>query len=127
MSDIVPLEPSIIVIFGITGDLSKRYLLPALYHLIKVGLLDSQSLIIGVSRQQISSEELVTGIDLHLGEDTEAGDTEATLQFKKQIRMVQLDLDSLDDYKKLNQTLESIEAEKGRPSCRSPMEARERR
>lgn len=114
MSDIVPLEPSIIVIFGITGDLSKRYLLPALYHLIKVGLLDSQSLIIGVSRQQISSEELVTGIDLHHGEDTEAGDTEATLQFKKQIRMVQLDLDSLDDYKKLNQTLESIEAEKGR-------------
>lgn len=33
------LEPAIIVVFGVTGDLAQRYLLPALYHLFKDNLL----------------------------------------------------------------------------------------
>lgn len=114
MTEVIALEPSIIVIFGITGDLSKRYLLPALYHLIKVGLIDSQTVIVGVSRQQISNDELVDGIDLHHGEDTEPEDEDATLHLKNQMRMVQLDLDNLQDYQKLSQALADIETERGR-------------
>ena len=33
-------EPCIVVIFGASGDLTKRKLLPALYHLEQAGLLD---------------------------------------------------------------------------------------
>ena len=34
-----PLQPHVIVLFGATGDLSRRKLLPGLYHLSKAGLL----------------------------------------------------------------------------------------
>ncbi len=113
MSEVIPLEPSIIVIFGISGDLSKRYLLPALFHLIKVGLLDSQTVIVGVSRQSITNEQLLDGVDLHHDEATEPADTEAQQRLLSQLRMVQLDLDKLEDYQRLKQQLEDIEAEQG--------------
>ena len=41
------LEPTIIVIFGITGDLAQRKLLPALYHLVKDGLLHEKTILVG--------------------------------------------------------------------------------
>ncbi len=113
MSEVVPLEPSIIVIFGITGDLSKRYLLPALFHLIKVGLLSSQTVIVGVSRQAIGVDELLNGIDLHHGEETQPEDADALVRLKQQIRMTQLDLEKVEDYQQLRQRLDSLEADAG--------------
>lgn len=114
MSEIIPLEPSLVVIFGITGDLSKRYLLPALYHLLKVGLLDSQTVIVGISRQAITNDELLDGVDLHHGEDTQPEDAAVLAHMKNQIKMVQLDLDNLDDYKRLHGQLNDIEAGLGK-------------
>ena len=113
MSEVVPLEPSCIVIFGITGDLSKRYLLPALFHLTKIGLLNSQSTIIGVSRQLISTQELLDGVDLHSGEPEEPADAEALQRLQNQITMVRLDLENVDDYKELKQHLDTLETERG--------------
>lgn len=114
MSDDTPLEPSIIVIFGITGDLSKRYLLPALYHLLKVGLIDKQTVIVGISRQSLSSDELLNGVDLHHGEDTQPDDAEFVTRLRDQIQMVQLDLDKLEDYQRLNTQLNDIESKLGK-------------
>jgi glucose-6-phosphate 1-dehydrogenase len=45
------------VIFGATGDLMKRKLLPALYNLAKEDFLPHKFAIIGVGRQEMSSEE----------------------------------------------------------------------
>lgn len=114
MPEVIPLEPSIVVIFGITGDLSKRYLLPALYHLLKVGLLDNQTVIVGISRQAITNDELLDGVDLHHGEDTQPEDAAVLAQMKNQIKMVQLNLDNLDDYKRLHGQLNDIEAGQGK-------------
>jgi glucose-6-phosphate 1-dehydrogenase len=47
-----------IVIFGITGDLAGRKLLPALESIVNTGDHDELS-IIGVSRRQVTSEEIV--------------------------------------------------------------------
>src|SRR6266566_3188376 len=47
-------EPLLFVIFGATGDLSRRKLLPALYHLAQQGLFD-RSVVLGTAR--------TTGID----------------------------------------------------------------
>mgnify|MGYP000879255533 FL=1 len=52
-------RPLLLVIFGITGDLAKRKLLPALYHLFEQGELPSQTRIIGVSRQPVEAELLL--------------------------------------------------------------------
>jgi glucose-6-phosphate 1-dehydrogenase len=43
-------EPSIFVIFGATGDLAKRKILPAMYELHTHGLTDRGCVILGVSR-----------------------------------------------------------------------------
>ena len=46
-------EAGILVIFGASGDLTKRKLLPALFHLEQVGLLPAQFSIVGVARRPL--------------------------------------------------------------------------
>jgi glucose-6-phosphate 1-dehydrogenase len=49
-----------IVIFGASGDLTKRKLIPALYNLTASGLLSGKTRIIGVARRPWSEEEFRT-------------------------------------------------------------------
>ncbi|HEU5457187.1 MAG TPA: glucose-6-phosphate dehydrogenase [Terracidiphilus sp.] len=49
-------EPGIMVIFGASGDLTKRKLLPALFHLEQSGLLPKQFAIVGVARRPLGGE-----------------------------------------------------------------------
>src|SRR4026207_1480559 len=49
-------EPCGVVIFGATGDLTKRKLMPALCRLLDMGCLDSVR-ILGVGRSAMSGEE----------------------------------------------------------------------
>jgi glucose-6-phosphate 1-dehydrogenase len=48
-------EPCIVVIFGASGDLTKRKLLPALYHLDQAGLLPESFAVVGVARRDLSA------------------------------------------------------------------------
>ncbi|HEX5929921.1 MAG TPA: glucose-6-phosphate dehydrogenase [Solirubrobacterales bacterium] len=50
-------ENQVIVLFGATGDLAKRKLLPGMFHLAQVGLMPRRFRIIGVSRHGIEVEE----------------------------------------------------------------------
>jgi len=50
-------DPTIIVIFGATGDLSRRKLLPALFHLYKKCLMPELFSIIGFSRGDLLDGE----------------------------------------------------------------------
>src|SRR5277367_1344834 len=47
-------DPCIFVIFGASGDLTKRKLLPALYHLERSGLLPAEFVVVGVARRDLS-------------------------------------------------------------------------
>lgn len=47
-----PASPCIMVIFGISGDLTKRLLLPALCNLGRSGLLDEKFSIVGIARAE---------------------------------------------------------------------------
>src|SRR5947209_16389802 len=49
--------PSVMVIFGATGDLTARKLFPAIYNLAKSNLLSRESAIVGVARDAMSSDE----------------------------------------------------------------------
>jgi glucose-6-phosphate 1-dehydrogenase len=55
--DTIHVEPFTMVIFGGTGDLSRRKLLPALYHLYQDGLFSKGFSILGVARSKITDEE----------------------------------------------------------------------
>jgi glucose-6-phosphate 1-dehydrogenase len=51
-----PGDPCILVIFGSSGDLTKRLLIPALYNLRRAKLLPEEFAVIGVSRRDIDQD-----------------------------------------------------------------------
>jgi glucose-6-phosphate 1-dehydrogenase len=54
----MPATPSCaIVIFGASGDLARRKLIPAIYELAKEGLLNEHSYVVGFSRSPMTDEE----------------------------------------------------------------------
>ena len=58
-------EPSVVVIFGASGDLTKRKLLPALFHLEQAKLLPDHFRIVGVARRDLGkgfAEDMREGI-----------------------------------------------------------------
>src|SRR5258707_12565650 len=46
-------EPCIFVVFGASGDLTRRKLLPALFHLRQAGLLSEEFAVVGVARRDL--------------------------------------------------------------------------
>lgn len=50
-------DPCVMVIFGATGDLTKRKLFPAIYNLAKKGHMPDNFAIVGVGRQEMLSDE----------------------------------------------------------------------
>ncbi|HEX3453434.1 MAG TPA: glucose-6-phosphate dehydrogenase [Gaiellaceae bacterium] len=48
----------VIVLYGATGDLAKRKIIPGLFHLASVGLMPEHYRIVGVSRGTLSNDEM---------------------------------------------------------------------
>ena len=55
-------DPCSFVIFGVTGDLAHRLVVPSLYNLAVNGLLPDDFCIVGVARKGMSSEELTDSL-----------------------------------------------------------------
>ncbi len=49
-------ENHVIVLFGATGDLARRKLLPGMFHLARVGLMPERFRIVGVARHDVGEE-----------------------------------------------------------------------
>src|SRR6516225_9099066 len=62
-----PGDPCVMVIFGASGDLTRRKLIPALYNLGKNQLLSREFAVVGVAHDAMSSEEFRAKLkqDLH--------------------------------------------------------------
>lgn len=56
MAQLVPVETFDLIIFGGTGDLAKRKLLPAMYHRVRDGQISDDSRIVAVSRSEYSQD-----------------------------------------------------------------------
>src|SRR5918998_642630 len=50
-------EPCAVVIFGASGDLARRKLIPALYRLVQERLLPAEFAIVGLGRTPMTDEE----------------------------------------------------------------------
>src|SRR5436309_13147298 len=57
---IPPVEPCTLVIFGGSGDLARRRLIPALYNLLLDGLLPSSYTVLGLGRKSMTAEAFRT-------------------------------------------------------------------
>src|SRR5438874_12433949 len=53
---IIPVDPFDLVVFGATGDLAKRKLLPALFHRDQQGQIPAGARIIGASRRPMTKD-----------------------------------------------------------------------
>lgn len=52
-----PADPCTLIIFGGSGDLARRRLIPALYNLLLDGLLPAKFAVLGLGRRTMSDEE----------------------------------------------------------------------
>ena len=68
-------EACTLIIFGATGDLTRRKLLPALYELQCVGGMNSRCEIIGTGRTTLSEEQFRSGVREAFAEAKDAVDT----------------------------------------------------
>jgi len=106
-------EAGILVIFGASGDLTRRKLLPALFHLEQAGLLPANFAIVGVARRLLGGE---FAADMREG-IVEFGDVKAngpTLDnFVERISYFALKFDDPSGYAGLKAELDRIAAEKG--------------
>ncbi|NPV85042.1 MAG: glucose-6-phosphate dehydrogenase [Anaerolineae bacterium] len=96
------------VIFGVTGDLTRRKLMPALYELCKAGQLPDSFSIIGFARREWSDEDLKS----NMREALRSHNPEAELVEKllKDARFVRSTFDDLQGYQNLKQLLQEIGA-----------------
>ena len=107
-------EPTTIVIFGGTGDLAQRKLLPALFQLACKARLPDRLRIVGFARQAYSDDrfrDLMGDSVREFGQLAPRTDEWAT--FARNISYVQGDLETHEDYVRLKHSLEDSEGSGG--------------
>ena len=106
-------DPVIMTIFGASGDLTKRKLLPALFHLEQNGLLPAKFHIVGVARRPLGDEfaaDMRQGIVEFGGVDASDPKLDG---FMKKVSYFALNFDDPGHYAALNAELERISSEEG--------------
>ena len=104
--------PCGIVLFGITGDLSRRKILPALYDLANRGLLPPSFIIIGVARKVDPS--LPEKVEAAIREGANTSVTETTLkQLMSGLVVVNGQYNDIETYRSLGHAMDRMSAERG--------------
>ncbi len=100
--------PAVIVIYGATGDLTKRKLMPGLYSLAAQGLLPPESQIIGVARRDISDDEFRASMREGVVEHSRlAIDDSAWNRFARTVRYLSAPFDEPEGYHRLRALIEA--------------------
>ena len=106
-------DPCIVVIFGASGDLTKRKLLPALYHLEQSGFLPENFAVLGVARRPL---EETFAPDMKDGIMTGGGvkEDEAKLApFMDRVHYYSMNFDDDQGYQGLNKKLSEMDDQYG--------------
>ncbi|MGB8538583.1 MAG: glucose-6-phosphate dehydrogenase [Acidobacteriaceae bacterium] len=106
-------EPTLVVIFGASGDLTKRKLLPALFHLEQSNLLPEEFSVVGVARRPLQGEfekDMREGI-LQFG-GVQEGEKKLE-EFMRKVSYFAMNFDDAGGYDKLKTLLEGIDEKQG--------------
>ena len=102
-----------IIIFGASGDLTQRKLIPALFHLYRKKRLPEKTRIVGFARRPWDDAQFRSILRDRIQEyHTDSFDLVTWQIFEQQIHYVQGDLNDKDAYKNLKKYLQSVESEK---------------
>ncbi len=99
-------ENSIFVIFGGTGDLTKRKIIPALYQNYSQGLLPDNFEILGLGRTEFDDETYRNSFTNWIT----AEEMESKVEFLKHIHFKHLNVGSVDDFKELKIYLNKLDS-----------------
>ncbi|TAN34804.1 glucose-6-phosphate dehydrogenase [bacterium] len=104
-------EPSLMVIFGATGDLSGKKLLPAMYNLAKQRLLPAGFAVVGAAIDDLTDEAFrkraAATITQH--SRTQPVDAGVLESFLACVSYVKVDFGKLDDFKALQRRLDELD------------------
>jgi glucose-6-phosphate 1-dehydrogenase len=115
----LPVHPTTLVIFGATGDLARRKLLPAIYNLAHEGALPERFDLIGVSRSEMAHEEYRKEAEEAIRQFSRRAPDEAVLKsLLEQVRYVSGTFDDPSVYDRLGQELDAFDEEAGQPMNR---------
>mgnify|MGYP001825955678 FL=1 len=111
MAQLVPAESFDLVIFGGTGDLAMRKLLPALYHRDLDGQLTPESRIIAASRGELAREDYLERVEDALRRNLAEDEFDETFwaTFAARIHYVQADASAHEEWSSLAQLLNGVE------------------
>jgi glucose-6-phosphate 1-dehydrogenase len=109
-----PGDPCVMVIFGASGDLTKRKLIPALYNLAKDNLLSKEFALVGFARNELTSEQFRDEIGKEIGEfATTTIDPDLWHWFSRRIYYLSGDFAAPEAYHALGELLQTIDKEHG--------------
>lgn len=116
-----PLEPFSMVIFGASGDLTDRKLMPALYHLAAGGHLPKDFVILGIARREWSDdylrEQMRNAVQNALA--PEPIDEEVWQEFAGRLFYLQGDAKEPDTFSRLDEKLDALSRELNQPVGRN--------
>lgn len=110
-------DSQIIVIFGASGDLTKRKLIPALYHLFKGALLPENFIVLGASRTNLSDDDFRNRVVFEsdfIGNEIDEG-KKCLSDFAEKLFYQDLGGDYVSSYAPLKERLEKLSREFGIP------------
>jgi glucose-6-phosphate 1-dehydrogenase len=116
----MPVAPTSLVIFGATGDLARRKLLPALYNLAHEGALPERFHLVGVSRKEKEDEDYRSECEQAIRRFSRRTPDEAVLSgLLDNVRYVPGTFDEESVYSELRTVLDEFEKEAGEPLNRA--------
>ncbi|GAB2507026.1 glucose-6-phosphate dehydrogenase [Microbacterium petrolearium] len=106
--------PSALVIFGVTGDLSRKKLMPAVYDLANRGLLPPGFALVGFARRDWADEDFAEVVHDAVKQHARTEFREETWQqLAAGIRFVQGEFDDDEAFERLRETVDRLDAERG--------------
>lgn len=110
MSASAPTGDSTILIFGASGDLTARKLVPALFQLFRQGYFTGRP-IIGVARRDKTDEQFRAELKQTILDDPDEETLAAWGQFEQLVHYVRVDLSQQAEYEGLAETTAELEAQ----------------
>ncbi|KQR38196.1 MULTISPECIES: glucose-6-phosphate dehydrogenase [Microbacterium] len=106
--------PSALVIFGVTGDLSRKKLMPAVYDLANRGLLPPGFALVGFARRDWEDQDFAQVVYDAVKQHARTPFREETwAQLLQGIRFVSGEFDNPDSFRKLRETVDQLDVERG--------------
>ncbi len=110
---IKPAEPQAVVIFGASGDLTRRKLLPAFFHLFVEGMLPEGLAIVGYARTEMTDDEFRARARESVAEFGKCDPGDEWDEFSGRLSYVPGEFDSELAMEHLREHLEEIDRTKG--------------